>query len=223
MATLFKTLFKTLFIISVISISTQLSAQYVHFGVKGGINFSNIYGAEGGTHFSSVYGTDGGSFRLVGQGGIMVSYLINPKLQGQVELSLIGSGTRLSDEVIFLSTYLSYSHNFRIIRYSGWFFEIGPQLSLWVDGGLYSSADIITDDVMPVGVKPIDFGINAGIGYTTHFGLGFNLRYYQGLINLSDETYDETISGVNGQVQISVEYTFGYSKRNLPKVKPMRF
>ncbi|WP_322550602.1 porin family protein [Flavobacterium psychraquaticum] len=175
--------------IAVLAVS-NINAQEIKFGVKGGLNLANVSG-DNTKAFDPVT-----SFNL----GLMSEISITDKFSFQPELMYSGQGYSFnSDNVVELS-YLNIPLMAKYYVAKGLSIEAGPQI-----GYLFSAKNESVD--VKDSFKKIDFGANVGLGYKLENGLNFGVRYNLGLSNINN------ISGSsdkykNGVLQASVGYFF---------------
>lgn len=170
---------------------SNVTAQNIKFGVKGGLNFAHISGDNTG-EFGTV-----SAFNL----GVMSEIPITEKFSFQPELMYSGQGYGINDTNDFVS--LSYINMPLMGKYyvtKGLSLEVGPQI------GYLIGADFEGDDIKD-NFKKLDFGANVGLGYKLENGLNFGVRYNLGLSNINN-TDGSSNKYKNGVLQASVGYFF---------------
>lgn len=168
---------------------TNVNAQEIKFGVKGGLNFASVSGDD-------TAGVDGvTSFNF----GVVSEIPISGKFSFQPELMYSGQGYSFNDDTIALS-YLNLPLMGKYYVTKGLSVEAGPQI-----GFLFSAKNEGAD--VKDSFKTVDFGVNFGLGYKFDNGLNFGARYNLGLTNINDV---DGYSGKNknGVFQISAGYFF---------------
>lgn len=175
-------------------VKSQVQAQDVQFGFKGGANFATITG-DVSDDFSSITAI---------HFGVMTEIPISETFSFQPELLYSAQGIKDDefDEKIKLN-YLNIPLMGKYYVAEGFSLEAGPQI------GFLSSAksDVDGEEVdIKDSLKSIDFGLNLGLGYKMNNGLNFGARYNIGLSNINDE--DGLGSVKNGVLQVSVGYFF---------------
>ena len=177
--------------IAVLGLS-NVNAQKVKFGAKAGLNFAFI---TGDNTEDLKPNTD---FHF----GLMAEFKISDKFSLQLELIYSGQGAELN-----IASEGRISLNYLNLPLIGKYYvtkqlslEAGPQIGylLSTKGGTLDYKDLL---------KPIDFGVNFGVGYKLANGLNFSARYNLGLSNINDvDGFSD--KNRNGVVQLSVGFFF---------------
>jgi len=168
---------------------TNVNAQEIKFGAKGGLNFASISG-------DNTKGIDVvTSFNF----GVLSEIPISDKFSFQPELMYSGQGYSFNDNTIALS-YLNIPLMGKYYLTKGLSLEAGPQI-----GFLLSAKNEKTD--VKDSFNTFDFGVNFGLGYKLDNGLNFGARYNLGLTNINNLD-NSSIENKNGVFQISVGYFF---------------
>lgn len=168
---------------------TNVNAQEIKFGAKGGLNFASISG-------DNTKGIDAvTSFNF----GVLSEIPISDKFSFQPELMYSGQGYSFNDNTIALS-YLNIPLMGKYYLTKGLSLEAGPQI-----GFLLSAKNEKTD--VKDSFNTFDFGVNFGLGYKLDNGLNFGARYNLGLTNINNLD-NSSIENKNGVFQISVGYFF---------------
>ena len=168
---------------------TNVNAQEIKFGAKGGLNFASISG-------DNTKGIDVvTSFNF----GVLSEIPISDKFSFQPELMYSGQGYGSNDNTIALS-YLNIPLMGKYYLTKGLSLEAGPQI-----GFLLSAKNEKTD--VKDSFNTFDFGVNFGLGYKLDNGLNFGARYNLGLTNINNLD-NSSIENKNGVFQISVGYFF---------------
>jgi hypothetical protein len=201
---------KILLTLVVITFSNIAFAQVkVRPGVKLGINQADLSNMDGS---SKKTGLNGGLF-------------VNLKLAGfyqlQVETTYSNQGTTFisssyatdfndasfsrNEKIDFDLKYISIgiANKFFPAKDVGFNFIVGPSIDI-----------LVNDEDFYDYYTPIDLSFFGGVGYEFSFGLGLEIRYKQGVVDIRedyydyyDEDYDDTI--LNGLIQIGATYKFG--------------
>ncbi|MDO6596019.1 porin family protein [Oceanihabitans sp. 2_MG-2023] len=193
----------------IIASTTVFSQVTVSPGIKAGFNLANL---------SNV---DESTAKLGLQGGLYVNLHLARFYELQIETTYSNQGTTFeySD---FDSTYeedldleyvsLNLANKFFPVPDIGLNLIIGPSLDILVNSAYYNDA------------TPIDISFFGGIGYEFPFGLGLEVRYKQGIIDVRDDYYNDYYyddyddnyydndSALNGVIQFGVTYKFDFSK-----------
>lgn len=171
---------RTLLLFFPLMIVVYSNAQNAQFGLKAGLNVSNIY-----SNFT-------GSFDP--KTGLNAGALVNIPLQYawsvQPEIYYSGQGAKYysyndgyEHQLIlnYINIPLMVQYKFR----GGVFLQTGPQL-----GFLISAKDKIgnfeTGDVFNSDFKSVDFSWSFGMGFKSRSGLGVDLRYNPGISNVNN-------------------------------------
>jgi hypothetical protein len=166
----------------------------IGYGVKGGLNYSQISGDNNGDQKFKT-GVNAGLFANI---PVANSFSIQPEVLFSTE------GATIDDSGTLDLKYL----NFPIMaqyKYKGFYGEFGPQL------GFNLSADAKNGGQsrdFKSSINPTSFALNLGFGYKLENGLGFNLRYSQGLTNIykSDDSIVGKTTNQNAVFNLGVQY-----------------
>lgn len=185
---------KKLLLVTVITVIglTNGNAQEIKFGVKAGLNLAFITG-DNTEDFDPTT-----NFHV----GIMAEIKISDKLSLQPELIYSGQGadTNIASEGSISLNYLNLPLIGKYYVTERLSLEAGPQIGvlLSTNGGTVDYKELL---------KPIDYGVNFGVGYKLDNGLNFTARYNLGLSNINDvDGFSDKNS--NGVFQLSVGYFF---------------
>ncbi|MFD2822399.1 porin family protein [Lacinutrix iliipiscaria] len=205
---------KLLVLACLILTTTVFSQVSVSPGIKAGLNLANL---------SNV---DDTSAKLGLQGGLFVNLHLANFYELQIETTYSNQGTTFNevtydngfDPIIILEeedldleyVSLNLANKFFPVKNIGLNLIVGPSIDILINSNDY-------DDIIP-----IDFSLFGGIGYDFPFGLGLDLRYKQGLIDVREDFFDDydedendfynSDSVLNGVIQFSVSYKFDFSK-----------
>lgn len=168
---------------------SNVKAQEVNFGAKGGINISTLRGD--GIHSTQP--------TVDVHLGAMAEIKINEKFSFQPELIFSGQGTR-TDEYNLKLKYMHFPLMAKYYIKKPISIEVGPQI------GFLTMASASGFDVRNQ-VKKFDLGINAGVGYKTENGLTFSARYNYGITNINQYSGDKIVNQ-NSVIQISAGLFF---------------
>lgn len=172
---------------------SNLQAQEVQFGVKLGINFSDIYGDTA---------LRVGPITSIPLFGVYAELPLNDKFSFQPELlySPQGFGTGSGTDEFVSLPYLNLPLLVKYYVTKGLSVEAGPQI------GFLLSADNQGVDVKD-SFTTLDLGIGLGLGYTFNNGLNFGFRYIVGVSNINGvDASSDTFR--NGTGQLSIGYSF---------------
>jgi hypothetical protein len=175
--------------------SVIFASAQIQFGVKAGVNLSNLKlsGGPSGITFST---------RTDFCGGVLVSVPLFKSFSLQPEIVYSSQGASFNDSNVNVKINYGYVNVPALFKYqhsSGLFAETGPQI-----GFLLSANDKINGETSDAknSTQTIDFSWIFGIGYRLPLGLGIDARYNLGLTNISKN------SAVDGTVKNSV-FQFG--------------
>ncbi|MHC0442285.1 porin family protein [Flavobacterium sp. 3-210] len=176
------------------------NAQDTRFGIKGGLNISNVVGGEV-ENTKSLVGFHVGGFAEI---HVVEKFFIQPELlysaQGTKVDGPFGSDGDVKLNYLnipVLAKYYIIDKKFNV--------EAGPQL------GILLSAKAEGEDIKDF-TRSVDFGFNIGAGYSFTDNFSVGLRYTIGLSPLSDEDVDNADdyydSAKNSNLALSLAYKF---------------
>lgn len=168
---------------------TNVNAQEIKFGVKGGLNFASVSGDN----------TEGIDVVTSFNFGVVSEIPLSDKFSFQPELMYSGQGYDFNDNTIALS-YLNVPLMGKYYVTKGLSLEAGPQI-----GFLLAAKNEKTD--VKNSFNTVDFGVNFGLGYKLENGLNFGVRYNLGLTDINNVD-NSSFKNKNGVFQISVGYFF---------------
>lgn len=185
--------------------------EKVEFGVKGGLNISNLTEAQDN------------KTRINFHIGALAEFKINENFSIQPELMYSRQGitgsTREGDmdmvydvEAVFKLDYLNLPIMAKYYIKEGFSIQAGPQIGLIVTAkyeeettGMGMNMTVIED--IKSGIKTVDFGLNFGLGYELPVGVFFDARYNVGLTGIFKDIED-SVKPLNRVFQLSVGYKF---------------
>ena len=168
---------------------TNVNAQEIKFGAKGGLNFASV----SGDNTKSVDVVTSFNF------GVLSEIPISEKFSFQPELMYSGQGYSSNGNTIALS-YINIPLMGKYYLIKGLSVEAGPQI-----GFLFSAKNDKTD--VKDSFNTFDFGVNFGLGYKFNNGLNFGARYNLGLTDINN-LENSSSKNKNGVFQLSVGYFF---------------
>lgn len=201
-----------LLLIVVISWANAVAQVKVRPGLKLGLNSAKL---------TNVYQSE----RKLGiNGGLFVNVHLTRFYELQVEAGYSNQGTgykssrsggfdpiidgNFSEDINLEYLYFGIANKFFPIQNNGLNLIVGP------------SIDILVSENPNDFYVPFDFGLFAGVGYEFAFGLGLELRYKQGFLDVrdsywsdfDDDEYDffDGDNVLNGVLQLSATYRFGF-------------
>lgn len=161
---------KKLFLVAAITAVGFAANAQVNFGVKAGLNISNLTGD--GVDTDSKAGFNAGGFATI---PVSSMFAVQPELLYSVEGAKSGD-TKLHLNYINIPVLFQY-------RKSGFVGELGPQLGILASAK--AKADGESADIKDY-FKSTNFSLAIGAGYQLTNGLGFGVRYNLGLSNIGD-------------------------------------
>jgi hypothetical protein len=168
-----------------ISFATARAQGQFQFGVKGGLNVSNVTVSNGfnGYSYSSLANFNAGVF-------VKIPFLA-PGLSLQPEIYYSGQGFKANDGSGGLySEHVNYLNIPVLAKYTfpqGFFLETGPQLGLKLSAK--DKENGISTDISSA-YNSADFSWVVGIGFKIPMSpVGFDFRYNTGIINVANDSY----------------------------------
>ncbi len=171
------------------------NAQEAKFGVKAGLNLSNVTGDVSGNSVKAGF-----------QAGGFVEFKVSEKFSVQPEVLYSLQGAKYDEEGTNVDFNLSYFNIPVMAKYyvaDGFSLEAGPQLGFLLSAKAKGGG--VTVDVKD-SFESIDFGMNVGAGYdiTDRFSIG--ARYGFGLSNIAKDSEGDKIH--NSNIAIALGYKF---------------
>lgn len=184
---------KNLFLSAIVTFTLMsVNAQDISYGVKAGVNIANTCSSNTDPRTS---------FHLGG----MVEFSISQIFSIQPELLYSAQGARNSD-ISINTDFINVPIMAKYYILDDLSLEAGPQIGFLIKSERkYQNNTIIRNskDLF----KPIDYGVNLGVGYKLDEGVNFAMRFNFGLSNIYDlENSDDDWK--NRVLQASVGYTF---------------
>ncbi len=186
---------KTLLIISltILTITTAKSQEKIQFGVKGGINFTNITSND---LFNKEYKT---GFHV----GALVEIPFGNKFSLQPEILYSTQGVDGEAPILYdpfpgapapqpvlgeyKLDYIQIPVLVKIYLINNFSLEIGPSFNFLVNDELIYNSSTINDDIG----KSFEFSGIVGLSYKIKYGFFSNARYFHGFTNALDSNYME--------------------------------
>jgi hypothetical protein len=221
---------KLTMILAALAVTLSVNAQ-VKFGVKAGLNVSNISNVS-----TSALGMDATALESDGMAigfhaGAFVNFSFGRLfgLQPEVLFSMQGGKQKLgqlaggSDAIDFTFDYINVPVLFEIKPFANFGILVGPQVGLNIYKSAsngeetYSGSDF-DDSFEEIGgsdlFKSLDFAVALGVQYTFINHLTIGARYNLGLTNTFSSTVSESIVNVNvsgwknNVAQVSIAWSF---------------
>jgi len=186
---------KTIIALSLIIVTgLTVNAQQAAFGIKGGLNVSDLSGDNSSAFSSKV------SFHVGGLAHIHLSryFALQPEVVYSEQGAKISDGTDIKYNVNYINipVLLQYmvDHGLRI--------ETGPQLGLLTSAKAKSGG---TSTDIKSSLNSADFSWALGLGYITLAKVGFDARYNFGISDISKSSSTTTHNNV---FQLGAFYQF---------------
>ena len=163
---------------------SMANAQQLQFGVKGGLNISNITVSNGfnGYSYSTLASFNAGAFLKI---PVVRFFSIQPELyySGQGFKADDGSGGTYSEHVNYLNIPILAKFTTR----SGFYLETGPQIGVKLSAK--DKENGLSQDVSSA-YNSADFEWAFGLGYKIPMApVGIDLRYNVGITNVANDSY----------------------------------
>ncbi len=199
-----KTTFKTCLvaIALLIGINTYAQDKPVTFGVKAGVNLSNVSG-EG----------DSGDAKIGFNAGVTLDYGFTPDVYLLTGLQLTTKGFKVKDidftsNLMYLQLPVHIGYKLTVAEATKIVFHAGPYAAYGIGGKTKITAgeDKGEGDSFQDGAyKKFDFGVGLGVG--AEFGkIGVDLGYDFGLANINDTNVDGKIKNKNAYLTLGYKF-----------------
>lgn len=186
---------KIILSISILLMGIAGAKAQTAFGIKAGLNVSNITGDTEG--LKSRIGANGGVFANIPAGQ---KFAIQP----EVLYSLEGAKGDGNDAGKIALGYVNIPVMFQYREKSGFFAELGPQLGILTSAKVKYGGE--SEDVKDA-FKSINFSAAVGVGYNFIPSLGVNARYSFGVSNIVEESGEDKARTSN--FSVGLHYNFG--------------
>lgn len=190
---------KTAILIASLLLLLNASAQKTHFGIKGGVNASNL-------HYDNNTNTDtklGFNLGVLAHLHASKTWAIQPEiiysLEGASYKTSLGT-THINLNYINVPVLLQYMFK------NGFRLEGGPQIGFLISAKTKTPNVSITNNDF----EATSVSIPLGIGYLTSSGLGLDARYVFGLSNINEDKSGPVIQ--SNVFQLGLFYQFTDSK-----------
>src|SRR5688572_5492991 len=189
------------------------------FGMKAGVNLSKLRPSDvpAGTDISTNLKTSfgGGFFANIpfGTSGCM-------SFQPEVLFNGQGSKLTVKQTVLGVTSENTYEQDLRYLSVplmlqfkgnSGFYGEVGPQLSFLLDARYDGPNDVSYED--EDSFEKFEFSAGAGLGYVSKMGLGIGARYNHGFSNVLDNESttgsDDNMRMRHSVIHVGLFYQFG--------------
>ena len=192
---------KTAIFIASLFLLFPAKAQQAHFGLKGGVNISQL-------HINDNPETDS---KVGIHAGILVHIHASQTwaLQPELIYSLEGAQRKIGDsKVTYNLNYLNVPVLLQYMFSNGFRLEGGPQIGFLLSAKTKTGSVTVNNN----SIKSTAFSIPLGLGYLTSSGVGLDARYVFGLSNIHDSENDPTIQ--SNVFQLGLFYQFSDIKKH---------
>ena len=165
---------KTTIFAGLLLILFTATAQQAHFGLKGGVNISQLH-FDNNTSSDSKVGVNLGILAHI---HASKTWAVQPELL----YSLEGAQKVGNSGINYNLNYLNVPVLLQYMFDNGFRLEGGPQIGFLLKAKR-KAGDVTVDDD---GFKTTAFSIPLGVGYLTSSGVGLDARYVFGLSNIND-------------------------------------
>ena len=189
---------KTAIFAGLLLILFTATAQQAHFGLKGGVNISQL-------HFNNNTSSDskvGVNLGVLAHIHASKTWAVQPELL----YSLEGAQKVGNSGINYNLNYLNVPVLLQYMFDNGFRLEGGPQIGFLLNAKR-KAGDVTVDDD---GFKTTAFSIPLGVGYLTSSGVGLDARYVFGLSNINDSENGPVIQ--SNVFQLGLFYQLSDSK-----------
>lgn len=184
---------KTIIIAAICMAALPAFSQGVHWGIKAGLNVSDI----------SSNGPDVLSSRLGFHGGGLAHIHISPHFAVQPELLYSNQGAEIDDsDEKYKLAYLNMPVMAQYMFNNGFRIQTGPQIGLLLKG---TRDDGDNEVDIKDNLETIDFAWSFGVGYIFKSRIGIDARYNLGLIDIAE---NPAVDYKNRVFQVGLFYQF---------------
>lgn len=173
---------KTAILVASLFLLSTAKAQQAHFGLKGGVNVSQLHFNDDATTDSKV-GVNVGAFAHI---HASQTWAVQPELLYSLEGAQQTNG---NSKVTYRLNYLDVPVLLQYMFNNGFRLEGGPQIGFLLSAKTKSGSVTVDNN----GFKSTAFSIPLGVGYLASSGVGFDARYVFGLSDINDSENGPTI------------------------------
>ena len=178
---------KKIFMIIVCASTFVVAKAQVSYGVKGGLNLSNIIGSD----------AEGAKAKVGFHVGAFAGIPVADKFSIQPELVYSAQGAKYKetgeDDVNINSGFLNIPVLAKYTAASGFYGETGPQVGFLMT---LNTSSIYDNPSFYDNANKADFSWAFGIGYKSASNVGIDLRYNLGLTSLYENSYSKVYRSV---------------------------
>ncbi|HEY8934497.1 MAG TPA: porin family protein [Cyclobacteriaceae bacterium] len=181
-------LFRIATVIIAVTFVYEVKAQDVAFGLKGGVNLTNLNVSNAQGTYDSRTGYHAGIFLR----GKFNKVGVQPEVLLFTQSNKIDYGSLGTVKQSF--TYLSIPVMLKFYPVGGLNIQAGPQFGFLLDGQRkYDNGFVTTNQNIKDYYKSSDVSLSFGAGYDFGFGLGFDVRYNLGIQDINAATDGEKV------------------------------
>ena len=163
---------RTGLIIVALLMTSAAYSQQTNLGIKGGLNFYNVYDNYGGFETKTGF-----------HAGLLWHIHVDQNFAFQPEIMYSLQGANLPDNERLHLGYVNVPVLFQLMFNNGFRLEAGPQLGFLVHAR--SELDGFSEDVSN-SFEQFDAALALGAGFIGASGLGFDVRYNHGISRIND-------------------------------------
>ncbi len=141
-----------------------------HYGIKGGINFAELWGEDALPESDRKVGYSFGAYAM---------YKISEELKLQPEVLWSLQGEQSKENGRYKISYINIPIMLKW-KQAKFYTELGPQLGLLT----ISTSESVADELRLEDFETFDFSINVGLGYEVLEDWSVGVRYVQGITNI---------------------------------------
>lgn len=188
---------KTAIFIAALFVLVNAKAQKIHFGIKGGVNASNL-NYDNNTNTDSKIGFNLG---VLAHLHASKTWAVQPEviysLEGASYKTISQGTTHINLNYINVPVLLQY------MFHNGFRLEGGPQIGFLVNAKTKTPNVSVTNNSF----ESTAISIPLGIGYLTSSGLGLDVRYVFGLSNINEDKNGPIVQSNVFQLGLFYQFT----------------
>lgn len=141
-----------------------------HYGLKGGVNFAELWGEDALPESDRKVGYSFGAYAM---------YKISDELKLQPEVIWSLQGEQSKENGRYKISYINIPIMLKW-KQAKFYTEVGPQLGLLT----ISTSESVADELRLEDFETFDFSVNVGLGYEVIEDWSVGVRYVQGITNI---------------------------------------
>jgi hypothetical protein len=176
---------------------TSVASAQTRFGVKAGLNLANV----------SAKDIEGNKNLLGAAAGVMADVSFSDLLSFHPELLFSQKGVKFDESGVTAQSRINYIDLPLLLRVKadGLFFEAGPQAGFVISQKTEVNGTTLSTSTD--GLRKVDIGYIAGVGYQLPMGVEFGVRYNGGISDTNDPSGTNKVR--NSVFQFQLGYLFG--------------